>query len=840
MGALAAGAAALAMIAGVDRAATGAFALMHPSAEHNGVALAEVAASVRAELHFPEYAGLPSQEAVGLTVLEAPRGTTVRWFVKPRFEVLEAHLNAADQNVTLHRTDDGWLTGEFVVRENGEIELLVVDGDGSQLRDATQRRIRVVPDTAPQVLIRKPDRDVEIEISDSLSIEYEASDDIGLTETRFVVQTFGGDRTERVLDEMLSMQHHVSEFSLTPADFGVRPGDTLTVWIEAEDGDTVSGPNVGRSEERYVVVASEASRRAQVLASLTEVLDLSITALADRLEEPLPADDADPAIRARFESVGRSARNLVEALAGLANRADHEGTHGLAGHALDPAILRAMHRRLARQVAAEARLYGTRLGSARHRESNEETLVTALEDLALRLSDLLNRSRLDDAASIAQALDELRREMNSLLAELRRAESQAAREALLTALHRARARIRELNARLAAMGESVPQEFLNREAFPAAEESASALDALEQALNNGDLDSAERELLNFQREIDALAKSLGGASQSYAETHFGPRERAMAEALDLLAGLESEQRQLSLSSERVRREAAEAALSTASDTVRAAAQRLSSRADDAMSALRQVKPDALGPVDQEALERATQRLADTVDALRSGDLGEARAMAREAAADVDALSRDLQLSALMFPGRDHQVSNAANVTEAAARSVSELQAALDRAIPNLSQHISPSASAELRESTGRQRATSQAANALGERFASEPDGAPLSPEGAEAMGRAHEQMQEAERALEGRDPVEASRAQQEAARELTELRERLEQQSQQQQSNGQGGGSGSRDPRERVSIPQQSQPTDRSIRRRLLDAMRQQTPEGYEEAVQRYYEEWLR
>ncbi|HJL21794.1 MAG TPA: hypothetical protein RMH80_06145, partial [Polyangiaceae bacterium LLY-WYZ-15_(1-7)] len=99
-------------------------------------------------------------------------------------------------------------------------------------------------------------------------------------------------------------------------------------------------------------------------------------------------------------------------------------------------------------------------------------------------------------------------------------------------------------------------------------------------------------------------------------------------------------------------------------------------------------------------------------------------------------------------------------------------------------------------------------------------------------------------ALESGEPVDASQAQNDAARKLTELRERLERQQQDQQSGGgSGGGEGQAAPdfRQRVEIPgAENDEGPRALRRRLLDAMREGAPRGYEDAVRRYYEELLR
>ncbi|MBJ71707.1 MAG: hypothetical protein CMN31_10260, partial [Sandaracinus sp.] len=832
----------LGLLALSDRASSGAFALLHPGARvDGGVHLADVATDVRAELRFPSYMQRAPKTLEG-ALIEAPVGTTVEWSMRPRLDIVQASLALegpeGTERVRLQPGEGGRWSGRFVVRASGPLELQVRDLEGRDLRDATRRSLRAIADRAPRVTLREPTQDLLVELPDPVLLRFEAEDDIGLAAIELVIETATGEQLRRPLESFDEALLHDGFTRISAAEVGARAGDTLKLWIEATDHDDVGGPNVGSSEKRQLTVASESTRRAEALAGLEQVLDGALNALADRLEMPVP-EGPEPAARTRRERVLESSQSYADQLEGVAEL----GLAAFGGATADPSVLRAMRRRLGRVLASEGRTHGRSLGAYPRRVRADADVVEALEDQALFLADLLGRARLDDAAAIARELEGLRREMASLLAELRRAESEEAREALLGALARARARMRELSQRLAAMSEDVPGEFVNADALPQ-EEAADALSQLQEAVERGDLEAAERHLLDLEREIDALARALGGAEQEFAEARFGPRERAMAEALDRLAGLEAEQRSLGERSEAVRREAAQRALEAAGGEAGEAAQQLAEQAAAAREALEEIPEDALGPMDAEAFERARQRLVDAEDALGAGDLGEARRMAQAAREDAAQLARDLELSALMFPGRQGQVSRAAREARAASEEVRQLGGALDRAIPRLSDFMEGAQREQLTEDAERQRAAEEAARSLEEAFQDEPDGAPLSPEAAEAVGEARQAMGEAREALESGEPVDASQAQNDAARKLTELRERLERQQQDQQSGGgSGGGEGQAAPdfRQRVEIPgAENDEGPRALRRRLLDAMREGAPRGYEDAVRRYYEELLR
>ncbi len=852
LGAVLCGVTAVALTLASDRATAGAFALLHPGARDvGGVHLADVVTDVRVELAFPTYLARDAATFDEPTTLTAPRGTTVHWSARARLPLSRATLDVAGTRVPLELDGDRW-SARFVVRESGALRVDVRDDEGRPLRDALARSVHALVDLAPEIAWTEPALDSPVALDEPVVQGFVAVDDHRLSELWLVLDAGGG-----VVDRR-SIAHpdgpsHPDVVRLSAVELDARPGDAISYWIEASDLDDVTGPNVGRSETRVLRVASASTERAEALSDLEGARDAGLDALADRLELPWTAESAtattegaaaegssdEETTRARHRATSTSSTAFAERLAALGR----EPLDGFDAGVVDPSVLAAMARRLGRALADEARAYGPRLGVESARRASDEALVTLLEEQTLFLDDLLARARIDDAASIARELDALRREMTSLLAELRRTDSPEARAALLAALRRAQARAAELAQRIAAMGNDVPSEFLNTDALPQ-RETQDALQAMQDAIENDDLDAAERALADLERQIEAMAGALSGAEGELADARFGPRERAMAEAMDALAGLETEQRGLADRSEGLRRDAAERALEAAGAAAAEAARGLAERAGRARDALDAIPEDALGPYDREMLDRVRQRLTDVEDTLRAGDLGEARRMAAEAHADATGLARDLELSALMFAGRDGQVATAARNAQRASQSTRELSERLEDVLPRLGEHLADEERLQLRGDAPRQSATGEAAERLAEAFRAEPDGQPLSPESAEAVDEARTAMDRARRALEQGEPVEATRAQQEAARRLTELREELERQSEPPPDGG-GGGGGGGDGRpsngRRVEIPGQSDGSELADRRRrVLDGMRRTAPRGYEESVRRYYEELLR
>lgn len=836
VGALVAAAGAIALTLTDDRTAAGAFALLHPGARADGLHLADVVTDIRAELTFPAYLGAVPETREAPSTLEAPRGTAIRWSARARVPIALATLDVAGTRVALEPEGDR-LVARFLVRESGPLHVDVRDDQGRALRDALARSVRSLEDRAPELRWLEPAREETIALDEPVVHGYLATDDHLLDEIELVLETPAGTTERRSLARPEAARHEAT-IRVSAAELDARPGDTLAYWIEARDRDDVSGPNVGRSERRSLRVASESSERAEALVSLEATRDAALDALADRLEIAWPSPADEDATRARHAATVASSTAYAERLDALGR----SSATGFEGRVFDRSVLVSMARRVARALRDEANANKQRLGPEATRRTKDRAVVALLEEQTLFLDDLLVRARLDDAASIARELDALRREMTSLLAELRRTSSPEARAQLLTALRRARARAADLAQRVAAMGSDVPSEFLNAEALPQ-RETQDALAALQDAVERDDLDAAERALADLERQVDAMASALAGAEGEVAEARFGPRERAMAEAMDTLAGLETEQRGLAERSDTLRRDAAERALEAAGAAAAEAARGLAEHAERARQALDAIPEDALGPYDREVIDRARQRVRDVEDALRSGDLGESRRMAAEASADASSLARDLELSALMFAGRDGQVAEAARRAHRAAERARELAERVEDVLPRLGEHLADEERARLRADSPRQSQAETAARRLAEAFRAEPDGQPLSPSSAEAIDEVRESMARAARALDRGEPVDATRAQQEATRRLAELREELERQSTPppDEAGGGGGGEGRSAPGRRVEIASDRDGAALAARRRrVLDGMRRPAPRGYEENVRRYYEELLR
>jgi hypothetical protein len=325
-----------------------------------------------------------------------------------------------------------------------------------------------------------------------------------------------------------------------------------------------------------------------------------------------------------------------------------------------------------------------------------------------------------------------------------------------------------------------------------------------------------------------MTQALAQSEDSLVEARFGPRERALMKAMESIAELEAEQKQMADKTQRIGDKAIERASGDDDSLAADIRKSLEQIANEVSDLLGGIDSEALGPYETGLQERAGERLDDFEKALEGGDIGEAMSMADRLAQAANALAKDLELSAMMFRGRNGRTAEAAAQARQAAARAQDLQHAARGAVPDVSNALTPREREQLGNQSERQQKAQQATHDLARRLREEVGGVPVSEDAAEQLESIERPMRRASGALDEGDPVEAHKQQQAAADQLRRLRQNLE--SQRRSAAGGGGReNASRGSRadERVEIPTgRSRADELAWRRKVLDAMNGAPPVG--------------
>ncbi|MDH3654575.1 MAG: hypothetical protein OEN21_09925 [Myxococcales bacterium] len=812
-----------------DRAAAGRYALLHAdTSEVDGPQTGHVVARTDAELLFPEYMDRGNERVEDADRLTVPRGTSVEYTITPIGDAARVVLELPGRHVQADRVGGQFVTS-FVADTDGPLEIYVESTSGERRVDYRARSIRVQLDEAPQVTMVAPREDLVVEAREPIELQHRATDDYGVQELTLIIKLPNGEHLRRaILTPSDQMQTELfGESVLRLDEFALAPADAVTVWLEAKDGNRVDGPGVGRSAVRTLTLASDITRRRDRIVELEQLLDALLVTLATRLEQPVPD---------RFrEALERRAAMFVpydRVKELLADVGDHRGPRTIP-------LLLDMRKRLERAHQREAASYRSR-EQTKARKQQDKSVVAELEKDTLIVADLISEARLNDAAEIAREMQQLRREIASLIGELRRGQTPELQRALMAALDRADRRLDALREQLRQAMRYVPGEFVNQQSQQASK-STDALQSLREALASGDLDAAEAALTKLDQTIDAMTQALAQSEDSLVEARFGPRERALMKAMDTIRDLEVEQQRLADKARRVGEKAIDRAAGDEESLAGELRGQLEEIAKEVSELLGGVDDEALGPYESGLKGRAAERLNDFEKALEGGDLGEALSMANQLARAASALAKDLELSAMMFRGKNGQTSEAASkAREASARS-QDLRDAARGAVPDVGGALTDQEREQLQKQAERQSATQEATRQLARRLREEVGGVPVSEDAAEQLEAIQRPMQRAAQSLEQANPLEANKQQEAAADQLRRLRQHLESQS--KNTVGGGGKEQTQGGRatERVEIPAvRSKADELAWRRRVLDAMNGAPPDGYRQAVDDYYERLLR
>ena len=231
------------------------------------------ALSVTARVVPPPYAGRPTVEVTG-PHLSALRGSTVELHVQSR----AARVTWAEQDGVEHPLELSGGRTTFTLLLDRSRSLRLATGAGGPV---VLLELEAVPDTPPLVTLVAPDADRTVTSAPSrFSLHASARDDVAVLRMGFrwtLAQGQGESMHFRsgAVPARMTVTERVAEAaaSLDPGALGMNAGDTLVVWADATDGNTVDGPGEGRSEARIV-------------RWVEAVVDLTGSATAARLPPP--------------------------------------------------------------------------------------------------------------------------------------------------------------------------------------------------------------------------------------------------------------------------------------------------------------------------------------------------------------------------------------------------------------------------------------------------------------------------------------------------------------------------------------------------------------------------
>ena len=848
------------------------------------VATENIVGSVDGVFVYPSYTGMDRQfRSLGTGRIESLEGTAVHLeatLMPGDWASLEMVVEGEDgeQREVIDMTLDGGYqaSASIILEESGQYWFRGETIDGRPVEDRAKRSIEVHEDSPPQISVYSHEGRVEVEPDEVVTLEFEATDDFGIDAIRRVHHFEGAsDNAEREwldirqLDDEPTSLEAQAEFDLAPLD--LQPKDSVVVYFEARDINTATGPGEAQSDAVVLYVESPQDRHMESISAQQEAMESLLHHMADvmeasvgqrqrqddgtyrqQVEGELDDDERRQRYR-RIRAVHEQRQPILTAMGEVVDKLDDDPMMVPRNQTL----FEGLKERLQELQDDGDQLFERLDGRADRRDLTMAHVqdvadYTAeaerrLENGVLSLEELLISQKMDLLEQTADEIEQMRERLRDLLEQYRDSDDPELREAIEREMDRLRQRMQELMSRMQMQMREMPREHVNLEAMEDMDMQSDAdglgnqLDAIDEMLDDGDIDGALDALDDMQMDLDSMTGEMEDAFSEMQPQGISEFDESMGDMMDEVSDLEDMERQIEEETRQLqqdlrdeRQEQLEAMLDPVTDELLDEIDRQQQGLDD---------------MQQRSLPRRDRRevdgAADAVESLREmveqQDMEQSLERARSARDVLRSMRSTMTLS-------ERYASEGSDEAEALRQSVLDSDELVERAddieeqieefMQQAQQDLQPAEQERFDELSDDQQQALERAEQLRDEIDEMSGEYPQLQEqlGPSIQGAA-EAMGEAEDNLRKRDIQPALDAERQALEALGELGDSMSnamQQQRQQEREEQGETRRSED--DEVEIPgEQSGEVRERIREEMMEGMRDGRAEEYDSMIERYF-----
>jgi uncharacterized protein DUF4175 len=517
---------------------------------------------------FPAYTGLPARTQEGGGDIQALPGTQVHLSMRANVPLTRGVLRFdAGQEVPLVINGQE-LRGEMLVMREGTYTVEVEDTHGLKNPQAPRYTIQVMPDLAPKVTIRQPQDGLEVDEMTTLQIQYEAEDDFGLQDATLVYTSAGGAAQRIPLYKGRFANRQVQEtFAWDMNQWPLPSGETVQVYIEVYDNDTISGPKKGVSQTLTLKVHSREQEHQNLEQLQEEVAAAVLDLLADHLDlaEQLRTwqEQAEPGKPTPSQEALQQARDQQDAAMERAAEVTRQIEQALERVQRDPfstyetyADMQALQRNMAhlqntlmpqlQQSMQALRPQSPTPAQLQQPQQQLEAVVQELERLSSFAEHIASGEKLND---VAQLSNKLMDQQNKLLAALdnlpKDFQGGNVPPELQKLLDSLQSLMQDLMQTMAQLPMTLPDEFLNRQldTFPLSD-MMRQLQEMQQKLEAGDVEGARQMAEQLLKNLSAMVAALQNMRQQARGGSLDTMSQQLMESSNKLADLVERQEKI--------------------------------------------------------------------------------------------------------------------------------------------------------------------------------------------------------------------------------------------------------------------------------------------------------
>lgn len=479
------------------------------------------------------------------------------------------------------------VTGAFVIKSAMRYEFRLDAGSSAPSR---AYHMLVEEDRFPDLSWIDPTQDLSLDAGEPLSIQWKAGDDFGLGRLNLVWERVSGqgagldEQRVSVREFKPGVDDDVDGHTVDLKALGLGAGDRVEVYLEASDNDDVSGPKWTQTPRILITIQSEAEKR-KALAELVEaLLESALRTLAADLVGPVSKSSDYVDLLRRHESVegpyqetltlfGSALSQLAEmpemdllTVTTLVNLAEEtREVRGKLMRLVDPLLSQAQ------QIDEDPNAQSRRKLPDRERAAlaaPNQAQTRQLEKDAIQLDALRRKLNMDNLLDEGRELREQQEDLQDLMDALQKNpddEDLSRKMAeLVAAIDR---KMAEMMQKLAELTKSLPDDFINSDAFKEANlaEGQDLMKEMQEALKSGDLQKALEKAEAMMAAMDEMMAAMEEAASQFRDKTGNELERKFNEMMDKLEELRKDQSDLAASSEEVKRKAQQKAMENATE-----------------------------------------------------------------------------------------------------------------------------------------------------------------------------------------------------------------------------------------------------------------------------------
>jgi tetratricopeptide (TPR) repeat protein len=529
-----------------------------PAQKEEKTARYEVAISdLKLTFSYPAYSGLQSR-------VVHPSDGNIN--VLPGTEVqVEGTANApiaggelvwnGNDNFSMRVFENKTLSTQFFVKERGYYQFRIKDPEGARHLLPKKYTVALTRDQPPGIVLFIANPKPVYYANAKIELFYEAQDDFGIQQIDLVAYVNGKPVRRHVKRVKNGESEIQGSYTWTLAEMAFEPGDEVEYFMEILDNDNVRGPNKGQSETFSFIIFNSREEMENLIVLQDELTEKMIAELATSLVTGVELK-ATPVSAMKWKNhLISSADSLIEII-GLAqkirDRAKTLEHFPRPYFSLLNNIINGLNEIRDEQINAINKIENTinkptPVGySVLDLDSINQRLTSKLETNILFLVRMTNRQKMDQVMEMENRLNELTESLKEEFDKILNKKNPMKSEELVKKVDQIRETLEKIMDQLARQTQSLPDEFLNPEAFKGMnmEQFTASLDKIMDLMKRGKMGEAQEELKKMAEAMKNLTRQLDQAQSDMEDLVGMETMRQLDDSLDKIQELEKKQKKL--------------------------------------------------------------------------------------------------------------------------------------------------------------------------------------------------------------------------------------------------------------------------------------------------------